>query len=576
MKNATSGISAERVDDIPLILACLEELKVAAHLDEALPRPHGDRQGLSYGQLSVVLLTFMLTEQEHRLCAVEQWLEEHQQIFELSTGWQIGYKDATDDRLGALVELIGEQKESREQVEIELGQRMIQAYELPTEVARCDTSSFSVYHSKSEEEAQTSILRFGYSKDHRPDLRQYRELLGTLDPGGIPLISDTLPGNGADDPVYVPAWERIAQVIGHKDFVFVADVKAGSQQTRAQIDHGGGIYCIPLPRQSQVNEQLKHWILQPAAAIEPLYLPGQELSETPVGSGFEMELGQHWYDPQTQEIHTWMERRLVIYSNAQGQKQKASFQRRLDNAQTQLNKLAAKTAQDHCQLKTRAEAILKDYRVSEFFTTTIETETRKRYKGRGRPNPNDASSQIVETRFRLKVDLNCSAIEEAKQLLGWRIYATNASIERLSRAQAMAYYRGQWRLERGYHRLKAGSIPALPIFLRNEQRIEGLMFLLSLALRILTLVEFRVRRQLQLQNQSLDGLYPGNPKRKTCRPSTELLLQAFHGINLYRLPDGSFHFTPLNPLQHKILALLHLPDTLYQIPKDWALPPPAA
>lgn len=576
MKDATSGISAERVDDVPLILACLKELKVAARLDEALPRPHGDRQGLSYGQLSVVLLTFMLTEQEHRLCAVEQWLQEHQHIFELSTGWQIEDKDATDDRLGALVELIGEQKESRERVEIELGQGMIQAYDLPKEVARCDTSSFSVYHSKREEDAQNSLLRFGYSKDHRPDLRQYRELLGTLDPGGIPLISETLPGNGADDPVYVPAWKRIAQVIGHKDFVFVADVKASSHQTRAQIDQAGGIYCVPLPRHSQVNGQLKHWVLQPVAAIEDLYLPGQQLSETPVGSGFEMELGQRWDDPKTQQSHNWMERHLVIYSNAQGQKQKASFQRRLDNAQTQLEKLAAKPAKDHCQLKTRAEAILKDYRVGEFFTTTIETETLKRYKGRGRPQPDDTSRQIVETLFQLKFELNCPAIEEAKQLLGWRIYATNASVGRLPRPQAMAYYRGQWQLERGYHRFKAGAIPALPIFLRNEQRIEGLMFLLTLALRVLTLVEFRVRRQLQLQQQFLDGLYRGNLKRKTHRPSTELLLQAFHGINLYRLPDGSWQFTPLNPLQRKILALLGLPDTLYQIPKDWALPPPAA
>ncbi|WP_262562835.1 hypothetical protein [Acaryochloris sp. CCMEE 5410] len=61
---------------------------------------------------------------------------------------------------------------------------------------------------------------FWVLQDKRPDLLQYRQLLGTLDPAGIPLVSATLPGNGADDPLYWPTWQQMAQVIGHKHFVF--------------------------------------------------------------------------------------------------------------------------------------------------------------------------------------------------------------------------------------------------------------------------------------------------------------------------------------------------------------------
>ena len=146
MKTTTSGISSERVDELPVILACLKELDIAEHLDRTLPRPHGDRQGLSYGQLSVLLLAFMLKQQDHRLCAVEPWAHDHQALLQQVTGWDIGAKDTTDDRLGALVELLGHQSQAREQMEYALGQQMIQAYELSTDVARCDTSSFSVYH----------------------------------------------------------------------------------------------------------------------------------------------------------------------------------------------------------------------------------------------------------------------------------------------------------------------------------------------------------------------------------------------------------------------------------------------
>lgn len=72
---------------------------------------------------------------DHRLCAVQAWVKEHRQILELSTGWSIGEKDTTDDRLGTVVEELGMQSEARQEIEIKLGRHIIRAYQLPTEVA---------------------------------------------------------------------------------------------------------------------------------------------------------------------------------------------------------------------------------------------------------------------------------------------------------------------------------------------------------------------------------------------------------------------------------------------------------
>lgn len=87
-----------------------------------------------------------------------------------------------------------------------LGQHLIRAYSLPTETARSDATSFSVYHQRREKESQEAetsapLVNFGYSKDRRPDLLQYRQMLATLNRMGMPLVSATLPGNGADDPL---------------------------------------------------------------------------------------------------------------------------------------------------------------------------------------------------------------------------------------------------------------------------------------------------------------------------------------------------------------------------------------
>ena len=166
--------------------------------------------------------------------------------------------------------ILGSSKhEAIEALETWLGQQLIRVYELPTSTARSDTTSFSVYHKQPtdrEQQGETQsvpLLHKGYSKDRRPDLLQYRQMLGTLDPLGMPLVSATLPGNGADDPQYVPTWKRLAQIIGHSDFLFLADSKASSWSNRGQIDQEGGIYCFPVALTGHRPKLLHDWVVHP-------------------------------------------------------------------------------------------------------------------------------------------------------------------------------------------------------------------------------------------------------------------------------------------------------------------------
>lgn len=134
-------ISSERVDDIPLIVEMLKQMKIAKWIDQQLKQPHGNHQGLSYGQLSVILLIYIISQSDHRLSAAEAWVNSHRKTLELSTGWSIGAKDVTDDRLARVVEEFGKQAEACQKIEQKLGQHLIRAYELPTEVGRVDTTS---------------------------------------------------------------------------------------------------------------------------------------------------------------------------------------------------------------------------------------------------------------------------------------------------------------------------------------------------------------------------------------------------------------------------------------------------
>lgn len=565
MSETEAKISSERIDDIPLIVEWLLQIEIGKYIDQKLEKPHGNYQGMSYGQLSVLFLTYIITQSDHRLCAVEEWVEAHRQILELSTGWSIGEKDTSDDRLARVVEELGKQSQARQEIEIKLGRQIIRAYELPTKIARTDTTSFSVNH-EIQKDSEDELLRHGYSKDKRPDLLQYRQLLATLDPMGMPLISATLEGNGADDPLYFPTWEKIVKVIGHKNFVFIADCKAGSVATRANIAANRGFYCVPLPMSGQNPQLLKQWVKEPPTESVDIRLPRQE-QETAVGKGFEVELGKFWLNSQTNKWVRWHERYLVVYSHNLALSAIDSQHKRINQAKLALEKLASKPGTSTDILSSKIENILKRYRVADFFSTTItqETQTQIRHLGRGRPSKDSSQQQVTLIQLQLHLKQIDSAIQEAQTLAGWRLYVTNAPAELLTLSQSVMYYRDEWLLERGFHRFKRGSLPALPIYFQNQNRITGLMFLLNIALRVFTLMEFIVRQALQQQAQSLSGLYDGNPKRKTDRPSAEQMLKAFCNLTLYFLPDSTVFITPINQLQKQILSLMKIPESLYTL-----------
>jgi len=233
----------ERVDNIPIIFHCLIRMRVAERIDRFWPA-HGNWNGLSYGQLAVLFITYVIHSLNHRLSGMEAWLADHHHVLEQVTGWTVTPKEATDDRLGLLIGALGSDPGRMVEYQIDQGSYLVQAYELPTEIGRYDTTTVNVYHAKDTED-ENGILEFGHSKNHRPDLLQFKQSLGTLDPAGVPLLTATLKGNAADDPGYFPAWQQMAKTLGHCHFLFVGDCKGGALETREQIAREAAFIYFP-------------------------------------------------------------------------------------------------------------------------------------------------------------------------------------------------------------------------------------------------------------------------------------------------------------------------------------------
>ena len=542
-------------------------MNIGAIIDENLLPPHGNRQGLSYGQLAILLLTYIISEGDHRLCGVEKWVNDHHQSLSSITGWDIAEKDATDDRCGDLLKTIGISDEQTIPImETSLSKHLIRAYELPTEKARSDTTSFSVYHQPSETEEDSTIIGFGYSKDKRPDLVQYRQMLGTLDPCGMPLVGATLAGNGTDESGYLPTWRQMKEIMGNPDFLYLADSKASTWENRAKINTEGGIYCFPLAMSKPRPKLLSDWVKNPVTEIIKFWQQEVEESEPKeVGQGFEVPLGSIWVEPDTKKSYQWEERWLVVKSNALAQRQIKGLHTRLQKGEKALATLAQRPGNEQQVLQRKVEDILKSNRLSKYIEYSISKKISydKVYLGHGPRSQSSSYKRRRKTTLQLNYKRMKAEIEETEMLAGWRLYVTNATPERLTLTEAVESYKEQWQPEHGFHRFKKGRLSALPIYFRDEDKIRGLMFLLTIALRVFTLMEFVVRRQLHQSQASLAGLYDGNPKRSTKRPTAEKLLRAFCNITLYKHRDGSQEICGLNMLQKQILNLMKVPECIY-------------
>jgi transposase len=260
-----------------------------------------------------------------------------------------------------------------------------------------------------------------------------------------------------------------------------------------------------------------------------------------------------------------------VQSAAHAQTQRTGVHARLAKAQTALRTLKAKPATDRVELETQAQAILTQYRVRDYLGLSFRDRVTRhtRYVGPGRPGPTRPPQMYETHTWTVCVHRRPAALARFERLAGWRVYVTNTPAPRLSVAGAVNCYRQEWQPEHGFHRLKGGLLAITPLFLRDEDRIRGLLVLLGIALRVLTLTEFVARRDLAATGEKLTGLYAGNPNRATTQPTAERLLKAFAPITLYRHDTDTavwYEVTPLSPVQRRILHALAVPESVYASP----------
>jgi len=556
-------IITERVDDIPLLLEQMQRMGLPTLLDTHFPT-HGNWTGLGLGWVSTIWLSSILSRGDHRMVHVEPWVATRLWTLGTTTGQAVTRSDFTDDRLEIVLRRLSHD-ERWGAFESALNQHTVRVYDLSTKRVHVDSTSASAYATVSD----GGLFQFGHSKDYRPDLPQVKVMQAVLDPLGMPLATDVVSGERADAPLFMPCIARVQASLGRHGLLYVGDCKMAARETRARLVVPGDFYLCPLPQGQLAEGELD-------TALEAIWRGEQGLS--PVmreGTKGELEVIAEGYEYSVamsqqlgEQIQTWTERRLVVRSVRQAHAAEAALRARVAQAMAQIKALnqrgrGKKRFETVSALRQAVVALVQGYGVEHllWFRLTRHSTPRPVRAYRGQPARVDHDCHAT-----VEVCVDETALEAAVRRLGWRVYGTNQPGESLSLEQAVLAYRHEYQVERSLGRLKGQPLSLTPMYVQRDDHATGLIRLLSIALRVLTLLEFVGRRQLAAEGTKLAGLYAGNPKRETDRPTAERLLEAFEDITLtfVKGPQQTARYvTALSPLQLRILELLDFSSTLY-------------
>jgi len=176
---------------------------------------------------------------DHRKVQVREWVKQRRYTIEQVCDLELRDTDFTDDRLSILLQRLSDDQTWAD-IERDLTQKTLRVYDLPVEQVRLDATTISGHHLISD----AGLFQFGHSKDD-PTLPQVKLMMGMADPLGMPIVTQVMSGEHADDGLYIPAIEQITLTLGTPNLLFVGDCKMSALDTRAFIPAPGHCYLSP-------------------------------------------------------------------------------------------------------------------------------------------------------------------------------------------------------------------------------------------------------------------------------------------------------------------------------------------
>jgi transposase len=556
----------ERIDDLGLLAAVIRSTKLAEAVDSHFPE-HGNWQGPSMGKIVSCWLMYILSEADHRLSHVEQWADGRIGLLRtLLEAPDLEPQHLCDQHLEVMLDYFSDEEAWTDMV-CTHSQGLLNVYPMDDGMVRLDAMITKSYREIG------GMFQRGHSKQHNPELPQLKEMIAAAGMYAVPVATEIVAGNRADDQLYLKAADKARKALRMSGLLFVGDGKMASLETRGTLHSEGDSYLTSLPLQQLSREDRLNALKNGPQRSEMQEVwsepePGKEAQLKAYGFTSSRQVSYKGMDGQEE---SWEEQVVHVCSVAYLDAQLAKLANNLSRAEAALDDLlrrkpGRKAIKDPAELARRVEAILDKEGVGELIEVNLghSAEVRK-IKGRG-GNP---EREEVSYSFSLSHRRREEAIREHKSLLGWQAYGTNCTT--LTFGHAVEIYRGQYRIEHRFDQLLNRTLRLLPLYIKIESRVCALIRLLVLALQFCAVIEYQTRKTLE-ENPELpdvEGLYPGHPGRKTRKPTVGMVLVAFRDVSLvfHTGPQGepAVSLTGLTQNHEYLLRLAGISEDFYHL-----------
>ena len=541
------------VSSIPLIHKIADQIGMRDIISNYIPS-HGNEKFQAVD--SLIILVYNLTEGRWPLYEINDWLSKYDHRC-----FQHFPEKLNDDCLGRALDKL--YHADRASIMTEIVIKMIQTFDLKLDQIHNDSTTIKAY-GKYEEKASSGFeLKHGYSKDHRPDLKQLLFSLSVSADGFVPIHFKAYPGNRTDDTTHIETWKVLGKISKRNDFIYVADSKVCTRKQLNYITRKGGRIISIVPKTWKLGKDIREELSQ-----------GKKVRREQI---WRRKI-DHIFDKY--EYFSLLSRKVItsegyaiywIYSNKKSKRDHEARDRSLNKVEEGLKNIASKVNSRNLKTKDQIEKvinkILNRYSAQKFYHIEINQiqEEEKKQIGLGRPGKSTRYQRIITNIYTLSWTRNKTALKNERNSDGvFPLLSTDTSINALD---ALKAYKYQPKLEKRFTQFKSVHAAA-PLLFKRVHRIESMMLLFFLALMIQALIEREVRVKMVENNIQSLPIYP--EERIATAPTTSKILDHFDGVSSYQIKYAEAIVEEfrdeLTLLQKQLLHLMDIPEAKY-----WAL-----
>jgi transposase len=528
--DARTHFRTQLVGALPAIVHYFGELNLAATIDRLVPW-EGD---VPLGTLVEILVANRLLHPK-ALFRIGPWA----QSAALTDYYGLTAEQLNDDRLGRVLERLAAHAET---IQAALVLNAIDRFELDVTQIHYDLTTvelYGAYEAAGADEMPAAAPRptYGRTKSGRKHVKQIQLGLDVTGDGGVPVGHLPLDGNAAEVTSHWDNLKLLGRTLPKGKLLYIADTKLDAPRNLLAIAARKGQFLCG----GVLSPQLQERYLGLRDQLRPVdYFPASQAKRPPEERDQyrAAEVAEH-LDGQVDGKAVGLDYRMVfVWSQAKARQEATTRERHV--------------------AKVRAEFEAVQRNLGRYSLTTTEAIVRRLEAAKGKyPEGALFTYQLRPGRarqFHLSWELDAGALERRQALEGVYVLKTNLSARTHSVADVLRGYKGQSRVEQRFHHLK-GPLAVAPMFLKNSDRIAGLLCVLVWALMVLALMERQVRRG--LGDEALYGLYPEG--RASPAPTGPLLLGGLSGLCIVIVHQGDEvvrRLAQLDPVQRRIFQLL--------------------